>query len=92
MIKPHGGRLVNKEVSGAKRENILEYLKEMPLLKLSRRDLMELENIGVGLYSPLEGFMNEEEYNGVVEEMRLSNGTVWPLPIVLGFQKIKLLH
>lgn len=89
MIKPHGGRLVNKEVSGAKRENILEYIEEMPLLKLSRRDLMELENIGIGLYSPLEGFMNEEEYNGVVEEMRLPDGTVWPLPVVLGVSKNK---
>ncbi|MTI62066.1 MAG: sulfate adenylyltransferase [Firmicutes bacterium] len=89
MIKPHGGRLVNKKISGAEREEILEGLKEMPLLRLSRRDLMELENIGVGLYSPLEGFMNEDEYNGVVEEMRLSNGTVWPLPIVLGVSKNK---
>lgn len=89
MIKPHGGRLVNKQISEVEREEILEGLKEMPLLRLDRRDLMELENIGVGLYSPLEGFMNEEEYNGVVEEMRLSDGTVWPLPIVLGVSKNK---
>ncbi len=84
MIIPHGGRLINRIVTGEEREELLAKAGEMPGLVLDNADLTEVENIACGLYSPLTGFMNRENYEGVVEEMRLTDGTVWTLPVVLG--------
>ena len=44
---------------------------------------MDVEQIAVGTYSPLEGFMGQEDFHSVLTCMRLANGIVWPLPIVL---------
>src|SRR6056297_4143137 len=90
MIEPHGGNLVNKIVDNSGKEELLAAAEEMYHLKLSERDLTEAENIATGLYSPIEGFMNEEDYNSVVENMRLSDGTVWTIPVVLGVNKKEL--
>lgn len=87
MIKPHGGKLVNRIVIGEEREELLKKARNLPKLVLDRRELSEAENIGSGLYSPLEGFMTEDDYRSVIEGMRLNNGTVWPLPVVFGVDK-----
>jgi len=84
MIEPHGGNLVNKIVDNSGKEELLAAAEEMYHLKLSERDLVEAENIATGLYSPIEGFMSKEDYKSVVENMRLSDGTVWTIPVVLG--------
>lgn len=55
----------------------------LPRLNLSGRQLYDLEMILVGGFAPLQGFMDEENYRSVVETMRLSDGTVFPIPIVL---------
>jgi len=52
-------------------------------LTLTQRQLCDLELILNEGFAPLIGFMNEQDYNNVVKEMRLSNGTVWPMPITL---------
>ncbi|TDX59270.1 sulfate adenylyltransferase [Orenia marismortui] len=84
LIKPHGGELVNRVLEGAEKEELLNKADQMPQLKLSLRDLTEAENIAIGLYSPLEGFMTEDDYTGVVEDMYLRNGLPWTIPVVLG--------
>ncbi|TDX50982.1 sulfate adenylyltransferase [Orenia marismortui] len=86
-IEAHGGKLVNRVLEGKEREDLLKKAIEMPQLKLSVRDLTEAENIAIGLYSPLEGFMNQDDYIEVVEEMHLINGLAWTIPIVLGVSK-----
>ncbi len=90
MIEAHGGKLVNKIVEDSMKEALLSQTENMYHLQLSERDLTEAENIATGLYSPIEGFMNEEDYNSVVENMRLSDGTVWTIPVVLGVNKKEL--
>ena len=50
---------------------------------LSDRQLCDLELLLSGGFSPLEGFLDEADYNGVVENMRLANGLLWPMPITL---------
>ncbi|MCF8001919.1 MAG: sulfate adenylyltransferase [Halanaerobiales bacterium] len=89
MISAHGGKLVNKVVDGQEREELLNKAKSMVHVSLSNRDLVEVENIATGLYSPIEGFMNEEDYKSVVENMRLADGTVWTIPVVLGVTEEK---
>ena len=84
MIQPHGGELVNRLVDKEKRDEMIARAQEMPSLSLNTRELTEAENIAIGLYSPLEGFMLEDDYKNVVENMRLDDGTVWTIPIVLG--------
>jgi len=54
-----------------------------PAVTLSSAQLCELDAIACGLYSPLTGFMSETDYRHVVDSMRLSDGTVWAVPVVL---------
>lgn len=84
MIEPHGGKLVDRLVTGKQREELWGKAKEMPALYLDRDELTAVDNITTGLFSPLEGFMVKEDYERVVEEMRLADGIVWSIPIVLG--------
>lgn len=90
MIAPHGGKLVNRIVEGEEREQLLAEAEDMPALALDTRELTEAENIATGLYSPLQGFMKEEDYTKVVEDMYLSDGRVWTIPVVLGVDESKV--
>ncbi|MFW6238918.1 MAG: sulfate adenylyltransferase [Halanaerobiales bacterium] len=84
MIEPHGGELVDRDVKGEKKQEILARVEKMPRLELDFDELNTVNNIATGLFSPLEGFMNEADYTGVVEDMHLTDGTVWTIPVVLG--------
>lgn len=57
--------------------------KELKLVEVKRQLAHEIISISYGFLSPLRGFMNYEEVDNVVEEMRLPNGVLWPIPIVL---------
>ena len=83
LIRPHGGTLVNREVSGLERERLIENSHSLPSLKLSRREISDLELIATGAFSPLEGFLCESDYRSVRSNMRLANGVAWPIPITL---------
>jgi sulfate adenylyltransferase len=83
LIRPHGGTLVNREVTGLERERLIEASAGMPSLSLTAREISDLEMIATGAYSPLEGFLCESDYRSVRANMRLSNGTAWPIPVTL---------
>src|SRR4051794_26261209 len=57
--------------------------KDFPSLTLDERGLCDLELLAVGGFSPLTGFLGRGDYERVVGEMRLADGTLWPLPITL---------
>ena len=78
MIDPHGGLLVNL-IS----DESLENTGVLPLLSLGRRSLSDFEMIANGSFSPLKGFMEKEDYQSVLNDMRLKNGLVWSIPITL---------
>ena len=78
---PHGGTLVNRELSGDALGAAITHARDLPVLTLDERELADLEMIGVGALSPLTGFMRRLDYETVVESMRLSDGLVWSLPV-----------
>lgn len=75
--------LVNRVLSGDKREKVLAEVKEYPSIIASDEVIMDLELIATGGYTPLEGFLRQEDFESVVETMRLADGTPWTIPIVL---------
>lgn len=83
VAKPHGGRLVNKVVSGRRREALVEEVAQLPSIGLANEVAVDVENIAHGVLSPLEGFMTQEDYLHVLQEMRLSNDVPWTIPITL---------
>ncbi len=83
MITPHGGKLINKILSPEEKKEILAKANEFRALILDKEQVKDVKNIGNGVYSPLEGFLRKDDFQKVVSEMRLSNGTVWSIPIVL---------
>jgi sulfate adenylyltransferase len=83
MIHPHGGRLVDRTATGEDRERLTGETDRMPRIALNQRELADLEMIACGAMSPLEGFMAESDYRSVVDSMRLANGLVWAIPVVL---------
>jgi len=82
-ISPHGGTLVNRLVTGEERECLLEVAKELKSVRINAWTISDLDLIGVGAFSPLTGFLNEDDYHSVVRQMRLADGTVWSIPITL---------
>src|SRR5215203_3018080 len=82
-IAPHGGQLVDRTVPAEERDERLREAAELPKVSLGSRTVSDLQMISTGAFSPLEGFMLREEYESVVEEMRLPDGLVWSLPVTL---------
>ncbi|MCO7127681.1 sulfate adenylyltransferase [Sporolactobacillus shoreicorticis] len=74
---PHGGILIN-------RQDFDKDVGDIPCsIPIDRVSLSDLELIANGTYSPLTGFIDEENYHSVVEHMRLANGLAWTIPITL---------
>ncbi len=82
-MEAHGGKLINRELQGEKRERALEEAQSLPSLTISTWAISDLELIGIGGFSPLTGFMGKEDYDSVVRQTRLADGTVWSIPITL---------
>src|SRR5487761_2024911 len=84
LISPYGGnKLVNLVLTGAERDEQLARAPKLPSLKITMRNLCDLELIATGGFSPLDRFMGKAAYERVLHEMRLSDGTLFPLPITL---------
>jgi sulfate adenylyltransferase len=64
-------------------ENYQSMASELVSITLSHRNLSDLELILSGAFAPLNGFMNKKDYDSVLENMRLANGVLWPMPVVL---------
>jgi sulfate adenylyltransferase len=80
---PHGGTLIDRVPQGTKRQDALDRAASLPSVTIGSVALSDLELIGNGAFSPLTGFMGEADYRGVVDDMRLSSGLVWSIPITL---------
>ncbi|MCP6711601.1 hypothetical protein NL489_30070, partial [Klebsiella pneumoniae] len=78
---PHGGKLINRQLEGAEREALIEAAAAFKTLTLNAWSLSDLELIAIGGFSPLTGFMGEADYQNVVENLHLADGTLWSIPI-----------
>src|SRR5690625_446451 len=78
---PQGGRLVNRVVQGEERDEVLARARQLPTIMVDLEAVITLEMIATGVLSPNEGFMNEDDYQSVLEKGRLANGVVWPVPL-----------
>lgn len=87
MIEPHGGKLVNRIVPERRKEELLKKAKFLKKIRLTPREISDLEMIAVGAFSPLEGFMGKGDYENVIHNMRLVNGLVWTIPVTLSVNK-----
>jgi sulfate adenylyltransferase len=83
LIEPHGGTLVDLMVARERAEELKTASRDWPSLDLDARQLCDLELLLNGGFSPLTGFMTRADYDPVVEDMRLADGTLWPIPITL---------
>lgn len=82
LAEPHGGSLVDRFIVSDPGE-FTGYRK----LPISLKRLRIVESIALGVYSPLEGFMNQDEIESVLKDCRLPRGDIWPVPIVLPIDK-----
>ena len=80
---PHGGALVNLIADPKRREEIRAASKQWPSWDLTERQLCDLELLLNGGFSPLRGFMGQADYESVCSSMRLANGLIWTMPIIL---------
>ena len=83
LIAPHGGKLVDRVLKPDVAAKAKAEAASLPAVQLSPREAGDLEMIAIGAFSPLSGFMGEADFQRVSKEMRLANGTVWPIPVIL---------
>lgn len=82
-ISPHGGGLVNREADEQRKAELIRDVQDWKIISVDNWTLCDIECIATGVFSPLTGFMGREDYESVVERMRLADGTLWPLPVTL---------
>ncbi|MBI3322693.1 MAG: sulfate adenylyltransferase [Candidatus Omnitrophica bacterium] len=87
LIAPHGGRLVERLVKGHERETLLQHARGLHSIVLDEWELSDIELLGLGALSPLEGYLGQADYDSVVDRMQLADGTVWTIPITLSLTK-----
>ena len=87
IIAPYGGKLVDLSVPADEVEERKAYANQLPSIQLSQRSICDLELLAVGGFSPLDRFMGKADYQRVLDEMRLENGLLWPMPITLPVDK-----
>jgi len=87
LVPPHGGKLLPLLVSGSELEESLKEAEMLPKVRLDSKEVSDLIMLAMGAFSPLDGFIGKEDYEGVVADMHLKNGTLWPIPITLAVSK-----
>jgi len=83
LIPPHGGALVNRLAAAEAQCTLAAEAAKLPRITLSAKQACDLEMIAIGAFSPLKGFVGKADFESICRNMRLANGTVWPIPITL---------
>lgn len=83
LIPPYGDELVNLQVPPHEMEELKIHASTLAMIQISDRIVCDLELLATGAFSPLDRFMGAEDYERVLEEMRLASGHLFPIPITL---------
>ncbi len=83
LISPYGGSLVDLMVPAAEAPRLKTYAGKLPSIQISERVACDLELLATGGFSPLDRFMGRKDFQNVLDNMRLANGAVFPIPITL---------
>lgn len=83
LIQPYGGELVDLMVPALERDELVAYAGRLPAIQISERSVCDLELLACGAFSPLDRFVGSQDYGRILEEMRLSNGQIFPIPVTL---------
>ena len=84
LPSPHGGKLVNRILKGSR-----DY-SDLTSIEIDDETLTDCWNIGTGVFSPVEGFLNRNEYQNIINKMRLPSGAPWTIPILFDASKEEL--
>ena len=82
-IAPHGGTLINRIATPEQKAEFLAQADSLPRVQLDQRATSDLVMIAIGGFSPINGFMARQDYQGVVNEMHMANGAAWSIPVTL---------
>ncbi|HEX6288314.1 MAG TPA: bifunctional sulfate adenylyltransferase/adenylylsulfate kinase [Herpetosiphonaceae bacterium] len=83
LISPYGGTLVDLLVPSDQLAEIKAYANQLESIQISERSACDLELLATGAFSPLDRFMGQADYQSVLDNMRLANGAIFPIPITL---------
>ncbi|HJO82633.1 MAG: bifunctional sulfate adenylyltransferase/adenylylsulfate kinase [SAR202 cluster bacterium] len=83
LVAPFGGTLVDLMVPEGQAETLRAEANQLPSIQISERVACDLELMAVGGFSPLDRFMSKDDYQSVLDNMRLTNGTLFPIPVTL---------
>ena len=86
---PHGGTLVDLRVDAERAEILRRIAQDLPDIVLNERQMCDFELLATGAFSPLKGFMVQADHAAVCDRMRLTEGTLWPIPICLDVSEIR---
>lgn len=92
LITPYGGVLVDLLVSPDAAADLKAYANRLPSLQLSERAVCDLELLATGAFSPLDRFMGQQDYQRVLNEMRLASGHLFPIPVTLPVEPGPAIH
>lgn len=88
LVNPHGGAELRLHLlDGAPRTEALKHAQSLPAVRISSRELGDLIMLGIGGFTPLDGFMTHADWKGVCDEMKTAGGLFWPIPITLSTDK-----
>ena len=87
LVRPHGGaQLRPLLLAGAERAKELDRARALPRLPVTSRERGDIIMLGIGGFTPLDGFMSQADWRGVCDDMRTGSGLFWPIPITISAQ------
>ncbi len=84
LVSPHGSDTLKiLMLEGQARDDEMKKAESLPKVVMTTRETGDLIMLGIGGFTPLEGFMGQDDWKGVCENMKMANGIFWPIPVTL---------
>jgi len=87
LVPPHGGKLTSILLKDEELDKATQRARDLPKVRMTSRETSDLIMIGIGAFSPVDGFMGREDWKGICEQFTMATGIFWPIPITLSVSK-----